>query len=269
MRTGSLDTNFGLSREEPCPDTIYVMKVRVLFFGVLKDVAGRATDVLDLRAGSTVEELLRHYAGQFPKLQEFLPSVALSVNREYASRERELQANDEVGLLPPVSGGSGADGQRTRHAEIVRGPIQTQAVSNSIKSPEDGAVVVFEGVVRNHTRGRRTLHLEYEAYEEMALKEMETLAGQALERFAVRDVALVHRLGRLEIGEASVLIVVASAHRSAAFDACRWLIDTLKKTVPIWKKEFFVDGAVWADGEPFPVEIPRAEGSPNAGMASK
>jgi molybdopterin synthase catalytic subunit len=103
----------------------------------------------------------------------------------------------------------------------------------------------------------------------MALKEMETLAGQALERFAVRDVALVHRLGRLEIGEASVLIVVASAHRSAAFDACRWLIDTLKKTVPIWKKEFFVDGAVWADGEPFPVEIPRAEGSPNAGMASK
>jgi molybdopterin synthase catalytic subunit len=103
----------------------------------------------------------------------------------------------------------------------------------------------------------------------MALKQMEGLASEALEKFRVRDVALVHRLGRLEIGETSVLIVVTSAHRAAAYEASRWLIDTLKKTVPIWKKEFFVDGAVWAHGEPFPPEIPRAEGSPNAGMASK
>jgi molybdopterin synthase catalytic subunit len=117
---------------------------------------------------------------------------------------------------------------------------------------------VFEGVVRNQTRGRTTLYLDYEAYEEMALEQLELLADEALRRFQIRDVAIVHRLGRLEIGETSVLIAVLSAHRGAAFDACRWLIDTLKGTVPIWKKEYFEDGAVWADGEPFPAEIPRA-----------
>jgi molybdopterin synthase catalytic subunit len=114
-------------------------------------------------------------------------------------------------------------------------------------------------VVRNQTRGRKTVYLDYEAYEEMALQQMELLAGQALQQFQIRDVAIVHRLGRLEIGETSVLIAVASPHRAAAFDACRWLIDTLKRTVPIWKKEHFEDGAVWADGDPFPLEIPRAK----------
>jgi molybdopterin synthase catalytic subunit len=127
--------------------------------------------------------------------------------------------------------------------------------------------VVFEGVVRNHSRGRKTLFLEYEAYEEMARKQMEALAEQALGQFQIRDVAIIHRLGRLEIGETSVLIVVASAHRAAAFDACRWLIDTLKRTVPIWKKEHFDDGAVWADGEPFPEQVtgsPGGSGQPIA-----
>jgi molybdopterin synthase catalytic subunit len=128
----------------------------------------------------------------------------------------------------------------------------------SVKRGEDGAALVFEGIVRNQTRGRKTLYLDYEAYEEMALDQMESLANQAMQRFQIRDVAIVHRLGRLEIGETSVLIVVASAHRAAAFDACRWLIDTLKRTVPIWKKEHFEDGAVWADGDPFPPDIPRA-----------
>jgi MoaE-MoaD fusion protein len=154
-------------------------------------------------------------------------------------------------------------------ATMVREPIDTQAALERIKRPEDGAAIVFEGVVRNHTRGRQTLYLDYEAYEEMALKQMEELAAQALEQFKVRDVLIVHRLGRLEIGETSVLIVVASGHRGAAFDASRWLIDTLKRKVPIWKKEHFVDGAVWADGEPFPAEIPRAQGSPNGQVASK
>jgi molybdopterin synthase catalytic subunit len=151
---------------------------------------------------------------------------------------------------------------------IVRQPIDSQDVLSRIKRPEDGAAVVFEGVVRNNTRGRQTLYLDYEAYEEMALQQMEELASQAVESFKVRDVAIVHRLGRLEIGEISVLIVVASGHRGAAFDASRWLIDTLKRTVPIWKKEYFVDGAVWADGEPFPEEIPRAQGSPTGQTAS-
>lgn len=143
--------------------------------------------------------------------------------------------------------------------EIVREPLNVGALEREIRAGEDGAVCTFDGIVRDNTRGRRTLWLDYEAFEEMALKQMQTLAAEAVKKFGIRDVTLVHRLGRLTVGETSVLVVVASAHRSAAFDACRWLIDTLKKQVPIWKKEQFEDGAVWADGEPFPEEIVRAE----------
>ena len=139
--------------------------------------------------------------------------------------------------------------------EIIDGVIPVAEITAEIKAGSDGAVCLFDGIVRDNTRGRKTLHLDYEAYREMALEQMRGLAAEAVTKFGVRDVALVHRLGRLQVGETSVLVVVASAHRGAAFDACRWLIDTLKKTVPIWKKEQFVDGAVWADGEPFPEEI--------------
>jgi molybdopterin synthase catalytic subunit len=147
--------------------------------------------------------------------------------------------------------------------EITDEVIASAEIAAEIKAGPDGAVCVFDGIVRDNTRGRRTLYLDYEAYREMALEKMNGLAAEAVTRFGVRDVALVHRLGRLQVGETSVLVVVASAHRGAAFDACRWLIDTLKKTVPIWKKEQFVDGAIWADGEPFPSDIglaPEASG---------
>jgi molybdopterin synthase catalytic subunit len=139
--------------------------------------------------------------------------------------------------------------------EILDDVLPTSEVMEEIKAGSDGAVCVFDGIVRNNTRGRETLYLDYEAYREMALEQMRGLAAEAVEKFGVRDVALLHRLGRLQVGETSVLIVVASAHRGAAFEACRWLIDTLKKQVPIWKKETFVDGAVWADGEPFPADL--------------
>jgi molybdopterin synthase catalytic subunit len=139
--------------------------------------------------------------------------------------------------------------------EILDDVLPTSEVMEEIKAGSDGAVCVFDGIVRNNTRGRETLYLDYEAYREMALEQMRGLAAEAVEKFGVRDVALLHRLGRLHVGETSVLIVVASAHRGAAFEACRWLIDTLKKQVPIWKKETFVDGAVWADGEPFPADL--------------
>ena len=139
--------------------------------------------------------------------------------------------------------------------ELVRNRIDTQAITDRLKVGEDGAVTVFDGIVRNNTRGRQTLYLDYTAHESMAVREMQELADEAVARFSVRDVAMVHRLGRLEIGETSILIAVASAHRGVTLDACRWLIDTLKKQVPIWKQEFFVDGAVWAPGEPFPAEL--------------
>jgi len=238
------------------------MQIRVLFFGMLKEWAGRGAEALDLPEGATLGDVIQHYEARIPRLQEFAASIAMSVNQEYAAAGRRLKSGDEVGLLPPVSGG-------VPQARIVRDRIDVQRELDAGRRPEDGAAVVFDGVVRNHTRGRKTLYLDYEAYEEMALKQMEALAEQAIAQFGVREVRLVHRLGRLEIGETSVLIVVASAHRAAAFDACRWVIDTLKRTVPIWKKEYFEDGAVWADGEPFPAEIPRAEGVSPENSASK
>lgn len=201
---------------------------------------------MELPAGACARDLIGRYRECMPERGELLNSLAVAVNREYVSADHELKDGDEVALLPPVSGGS------AERVELVRAPIDAERVISDIKRGEDGAVAVFDGIVRNNTRGRRTLFLDYEAYEEMALAQMRSLAVKAIADFAVRDVAIVHRLGRLEVGESSVLIVVASAHRAAAFDACRWLIDTLKKTVPIWKKEHFEDGAVWADGEPWP-----------------
>jgi len=230
------------------------MQVRVLFFGVLKDLTGRSSDDLTLPDEATAGDVVEHYERRLASLTGKLSSIAISVNQEYAGLEAKLNSGDEVALLPPVSGG-------LARTTIVRERIDTAAEVEKIKRPEDGAAVVFEGVVRNHSRGRRTLFLEYEAYEEMARKQMESLAEQALGQFQVRDVAIIHRVGRLEIGETSVLIVVASAHRAAAFEACRWLIDTLKRTVPIWKKEHFEDGAVWADGDPFPEQVSGPSGS--------
>src|SRR5215467_14919456 len=232
------------------------MRIRVLLFGQLKDIVGRPEEFLEMQAGARVSSVLSLYGERFPQLRGLVPSIACSVNQEYAAGSSLLQDGDEVGLLPPVSGGkSGIEEAQSEKCAIVREPIAAQPIADSLKAGEDGAAVVFEGIVRNNTRGRRTLYLDYEAYESMALNEMRKLAEAALERFAVRDLRLIHRLGRLEIGETSVLIAVAAAHRGAAFEACRWLIDSLKKTVPIWKKEHFEDGAVWADGEPFPEEI--------------
>lgn len=234
---------------------------------MMKEIAGRDHEVVELGDGSSVGDLFAQLQQRFPKLDAFRGSVALAVNLEYSDGKTILRDNDEVALIPPVSGGAITYGPSTaeaalplisEHAQIVSETIQTAPILAAIKRPEDGAVAVFDGIVRDNSRGRRTLYLDYTAYEPMALAKMEELATQALGRFAIRDVRIVHRLGRLQIGESSVYITVAAAHRAAAFDACRWLIDTLKTTVPIWKKEYFQDGAVWADGEPFPPEIPRA-----------
>jgi len=242
------------------------MQVRVLPFGVLKDWLGVSASTVEVPEATTVAEFLEHLRSSEPAHlpRQGLRGIAVSVNAEYASATQVLREGDEVGLLPPVSGGKparpagparGFEQDRELVTALTREPIDAESLIAVAKHGEDGAVVVFDGIVRNQTRGRQTLYLDYEAYEEMALKQMGELARQARSSFGVRHVTLVHRLGRLDVGETSVLIVVASAHRAHAFDACRWLIDTLKKTVPIWKKEIFVDGAVWAPGEPFPAEM--------------
>ena len=238
------------------------MRVRVLFFGILRELAGTSADSIEVTEGSLVRDVLRHYEARIPQLKAASGSLALAVNQQYVSPETTLNPNDEIALLPPVSGGEDErpprESQGRHFSSMTRDPIDAARIADGLKRGEDGASVVFEGIVRNQTRGRKTLYLDYEAYEPMAAQQLESLAEQALKQFQIRDVAIVHRLGRLEIGETSVLIVAASAHRGAAFDACRWLIDTLKRTVPIWKKEYFEDGTVWAEGEPFPAEIPRA-----------
>lgn len=232
------------------------MRITVLTFGMLRDLDGQIPASIDLPAGATVADLLAHCRSGRPDSAGLWSSLAVAVNREYAPSTQPLSDGDEVALLPPVSGGSAEPtSPATSHIALTSDPISSAAIAEPLKRGEDGALVVFDGIVRNHTRGRRTLYLFYEAYPEMALAQMKQLAAQALQTFPIRDVAIVHRLGRLEVGETSVVIAVASAHRAAAFDACRWLIDTLKQTVPIWKKEFFEDGAVWAQGEPFPSEF--------------
>ena len=220
---------------------------------MLKDQLGATPAPVELPDGATVADLLAQLAHGQPA--PWLRGIAVSVNAEYVTAARVLAEGDEVALLPPVSGGAPNDGAPALYTALVRAPIDANALVAALKRGEDGAVVVFDGIVRNHTRGRRTLHLDYEAYEELATKQMKDLAEQAVQRFPIRDVVMVHRLGRLQVGETSVLIAVASPHRAAAFEASRWLIDTLKSTVPIWKKETFADGAVWAPGDPFPAAL--------------
>ncbi len=235
----------------------WVMRVRVLFFGQLKDITGVASEDAELSEGARVEDLFERYGRRFPRLAEFRPSIATSVNQEYSGWRAPLATGDEVAFLPPVSGGQGSGQGSGGHAtavegdviQLVRQPIRPQELLEALKAPEDGALVVFDGFVRNNFKGGKTLHLEYEAYEPMAYAKMREIGAEIREKFSIHRLAIVHRLGRLDIGETSVWIAVSAAHRGAAFDACRYAIDTLKRSVPIWKKEFFAGGAVWAEGE--------------------
>jgi molybdopterin synthase catalytic subunit len=260
------------------------MRVRVLLFGALREAAGRAEEWLEMPDGAKAADVLARF-GEIPRVRALLPSLAIAVNQEYAGPEAQLHDGDELAFLPPVSGGL-EEGQRDKETKgqrdkgtkgqwdespsvqvpgfsgfqvpkspdpllvrLVREPIARAEVLAEMRHAADGALVVFEGVVRDHSGAQRTLFLEYEAFEPMARKELEKLAADARKRFAIREIAVVHRLGRLEIGETSVLIAVAAEHRAPAFEACRWAIDTLKHMAPIWKKEHFTGGSVWVEGD--------------------
>jgi molybdopterin converting factor subunit 1 len=227
------------------------MRVHVLFFGRLREIVGSAEENAELNEDANVEDLFARYGELYPELSAFRKSVVASVNQVFSDWHAPLGEGDEVAFLPPVSGGTSVERIATAKDlfELVRLPIPVAEIVAGLKAPEDGALVVFEGIVRNHSAGRRTLYLDYEAYEPMALSKLSEIGEIMRAQFPVNRLALVHRLGRLDIGETSVLIAVSSAHRRAAFDACRFGIDTLKRTVPIWKKEYFEDGAIWAEGE--------------------
>jgi molybdopterin converting factor subunit 1 len=229
------------------------MQVRVLFFGVLKDIVGCAEETLEVPPQSTVGNVYESFSRRFETLRDKRPSILFARNREFSSAEAVLSENDEIAFLPPVSGGSSKpltiEDDGGHFFAIVRTPIESRTLTERVQRPEDGAVIVFEGVVRNNTKGRHTEYLEYECYEQMALEQMARIGREIASGSAIGRIAIVHRLGRLQVGEASVAVAVSAPHRGAAFDAARQGIDRLKREVPIWKKEFFSDGAIWVDGE--------------------
>jgi molybdopterin synthase catalytic subunit len=220
------------------------MKVKVLFFGPTHDLTGFAQEQLEIPEGESLAGLWRRYEKRFPRLSGMSGSLVVAVNQEIAAPSHLLRDGDEVAFMPPVSGGAGDD-----FYVLTRDTIHSADLARQLKAPQDGAMVVFEGIVRNHFLGRKTLCLEYEAYAPMAVRKMEEIGQEAKGKFAIDRIGMIHRLGRVEIGETSVAIVVTAAHRRAAFEACNYAIDRLKLIVPIWKKEYFKDGAVWAESE--------------------
>ena len=229
------------------------VQVKLLFFASLKDIVGRRQLELDVPSGATVNDLLERLESHYPDLRRYRSIVLMSVNEEYVDRGAVVCDGDEVALFPPVSGGATPEGivaDRPREMyRLTREPIDARSIASLLLRPEDGAICVFEGVVRNNSKGKPTRYLEYEAYETMALKTMEDIGGFVRGAWDIGAVAIIHRLGRMEIGEASVAIIITSPHRRASFDACEYAIDRLKKVVPIWKKEFFEDGEVWIEGQ--------------------
>jgi molybdopterin synthase catalytic subunit len=227
------------------------MIVRVLFFGVLKDMIGCAEELREIPENTTIGALFDDYSGRFETLRDRRSSILLARNREFSRPDAILTENDEVAFLPPVSGGSTSQNGtgECRIVRLTREPIDSQVLAVELQRPEDGAVVVFEGVVRNNSKGRATKYLEYECYEEMALARMERIGKEIASQFEIGRIGMMHRLGRLEIGEASVSVVATAPHRRPAFEAALEGINRLKREVPIWKREYFVDGAVWVDGE--------------------
>ncbi len=224
----------------------------VRLFARLRELCGRESLTLEIDGDATPEGCFRALAASEPRLAALRDRLLVAVNEEYADWYRPLAEGDEVVFVPPVSGGAGGC-----HVEVTDGPIDTRAWRARVGGPAAGAVVTFEGIVRDHHEGRAVSHLEYEGHRSMSRRQLATIAREALERHPVEAVAVVHRLGRLEVGECSVFIAVAAAHRDAAFEATRYVIDELKKRVPIWKRESGPDGSYWVEG-PARVPAPRA-----------
>jgi molybdopterin converting factor subunit 1 len=229
-----------------------MITVRVLFFGSARDAVGKEEIHLEIDSGSNAAQAFDQLLLAHPGLGRFGKSLLLAVNQEYAEPNREVHEGDELAVFPPVSGGSRSASilpasSSSDFFELTTHPIDVGAVARRVVLPECGATITLDGYAREWTKGRRTLYLVYEAYDEMALSEMKRLGRQAHEKFDIAHIGIVHRTGRLEIGETSVVIAVSAPHRRAAFAACEWAIRELKRTVPIWKKEVFEDGEVWVD----------------------
>ena len=219
------------------------MKVKVRLFGSLREEAGRPEIDVELGDGGCVADLRDVLGQKFPSVEQFGGRLRLAVNLELAPESQALAEGDEVALLPPVAGGAGPP----RRCTLSDQPLDEAEVVGRVAARDTGGVVTFVGTVRDQARGHAIEYLEYEAYPEMAEREMEKIAEEAAQRWEGTRVAIAHRVGHLEIGDAAVVIAACAPHRAEAFEACRFAIDTLKVTVPIWKKEVAVDGEYWVD----------------------
>jgi molybdopterin synthase catalytic subunit len=231
----------------------------VRFFASLRQAAGVAELERWLPAGSTVASLLGELSTTYPGLPVAAGAIYAAVNRAYVDAGTELADGDEVALFPPVSGGQqGAP----RLFEITTAHLSLDEVAARVAGPDRGAITVFAGVVRGETGNLHTDHLEYEAYAEMAEPMLADIGAEVQQRWPqVQAISIVHRVGRLEVGEPSVVIAVAAAHRAGTFDACSYAIERLKAIVPIWKKEVGSDGQWWVEG-PRGNSVPPVAGSP-------
>ena len=232
---------------------------------MLKDIVGQSQDDLEVPPGGVLQSVFDHYASRFPRLREMSSSIVIAKNQQFAPGATPISDGDEVAFLPPVSGGAGAYTHEIAHPQghffaLTRDTIDSAALSRQLLGGEDGALITFEGVVRNNTKGRATKFLDYECYEGMAIKMMAEIGLEIASSIAISRIAMVHRLGRLQIGEASVSIMVTAPHRKPAFEAALEGINRLKRMVPIWKKEYFADGEVWVEGE-WDSALPRSTGA--------
>ncbi len=220
------------------------MHVVVRFFAVARERAGRDEEQIEVPSGATVAALLEAIGSKFPRVREVFPHLRVAVNQEMSARDRVLADGDEVALIPPVSGGAGP----VEHLVVSADPIDETALARMVGSPDCGGLVTFAGTVRNENVGRSVEFLVYEAYPEMAVKQMREIVADARRQWDIRGVVILHRTGRLAIGETSVFVAVAAPHRDAAFQAARSCIDRVKKECSIWKKEVFHGGEAWVEG---------------------
>lgn len=220
------------------------MKIRIRYFAAFREVVGQGEELLVVPEESCVRDVRGLLLVHYPRLQAVMERALCAVNRRYVPVDTVLQEGDELVFVPPTGGGAAVEPV----IQLTCEPLDRTALVDAVSSPECGGIVVFEGVVRKYARGKEVRYLEYEMYEEMAREQIRAIVYEAERRWGVEHIAVAHRSGRLEVGEVSVVVVVASPHRAPAFEACRYIIDTLKATVTIWKKEVATTGEEWVEG---------------------
>lgn len=214
------------------------IEIRVRYFAAVREITGTAEEQVTIKTGLTVGDLFADLASRYAGLENLKPHIRWAVNLDFVPEDHQLKDGDEVAIIPPVAGGSA-------RVRITDRPLDATRISNAVRRDRDGAVVTFDGVVRNHSQGKEVDHLEYEVFEEMALAKLDEIVDETEQKWPQCRVLVEHRIGRLEVGDSAVVIAVSSPHRKDAFQGCQYVIDRIKQIVPIWKREVGPDGGFW------------------------